>query len=351
MDEDHSHKDVLAESVETMNEAQILTSLLTVSERMAKITDIDELLQLIVKTTPQLINLNRCTIFLWDKETKEFVPRISYSPERTERRIQLAGFYSMRLQPQEIPELTHKLMSEKVPVIIKDAQGSSLLPERYLEFFKIKSMLLLPLLCNGDFLGTMSLDHIKNQHHFTPKEIRIAMGVATHAALAIKNAQLISRLKSEQERSKNIIGTMTEGLLVISSEAKVITTNSAMETITGLAANEIVGKMCKEIFEGGISREGYNYCEEDCPLMNTSERPCSIRIEGLIQAQKNNKKWISSNCSPALDIDGNILYVAVTIRDLTERQKMKEELSKLSMQLEENRLATERYKEFKRGGF
>ncbi len=328
---------VIAKSLESMGEADILKSLLWASEQMSSAMEIDELLQLIVEFTPKLINLNRCTIYLWDEDKREFIPRISHSPDRDERTAQVAAFYSMIIKPENLPELTARLINEKVPIIIKDAKSSSLLPDQFVDTFKIKSMLIVPLLCKGELTGVMTLDHIKKHHHFTPKEIRLAMSLGTHAALAIKNAQLISRLRDEQARSDKIIETMVEGLLVVSPDERVTMANPVMENLTGIPLKDMVGMRCKELFGGGIVRGGFNYCEEYCPIRDTSERPCTVRIEGRIQRQDDKARWISSSCSPALDIDGNIQYIVVTLRNMTENLKMKQEISRLTSHLNKNK--------------
>jgi PAS domain S-box-containing protein len=328
---------VIAKSLESMDEADLLKSLLWASEKMTDAMEIDELLQLIVEFTPKLINLNRCTIYLWDEEKREFIPRISHSPDRDERTAQVAAFYSMTIKAESLPELSARLINEKVPIIIKDAKSSSLLPDQFVDTFKIKSMLIVPLLCKGELTGVMTLDHIKKHHHFTPKEIRLAMSLATHAALAIKNAQLISRLRDEQARSDKIIDTMVEGLLVVSPEERVTMANPVMENLTGIPLKDMVGMSCRELFGGGIVRGGFNYCDEYCPIRDTSERPCTVRIEGRMQRQDNKSRWISSSCSPALDIDGNIQYIVVTLRNMTENLKMKQEISRLTNQLRKNK--------------
>lgn len=336
MEKNGEFERVIAKSLETVDEAQILKSLLWASEQMSNATEIDELLQLIVEFTPKLINLNRCTIYLWNEEKSEFVPKISHSPDRDERSAQVAAFYSMIIKAESLPELSTRLINEKVPIIIKDAKSNTLLPDKFVEIFNIKSMLIVPLLCKGELTGVMTLDHIKKHHHFTPKEIKLAMSLATHAALAIKNAQLISRLKDEQARSDKIIETMVEGLLVVSPDEKVTMANPVMENLTGISSKDIPGMTCREVFGGGIVRGGFNYCEVYCPIRDTSERPCTVRIEGRIQRHDNKARWISSSCSPALDIDGNILYIVVTLRNMTDKLKMKQEISRLTSQLRRN---------------
>jgi len=335
--------------VESMDETQILSSILWVSELIGNETDMGELLQLIVELTPKLINLNRCTIFLWDEEKKEFVPRISYSPEREERKNHLAGFYAMRLKPEEIPELAEKLMNEKVPVVISNAKKSTHIPKKYVEFFKIKSALVIPLLCKGEFIGVMTLDHIKDFHHFTQKEIRVAMGLATHAALAIKNAQLISSLTEERNKTKRIIETMAEGMLVIAPDRKVIMTNSEMERLTGLRRKDMVGSQCYNVYNGGVINERGNYCVDSCPIAIKSEE--KTKVEGVIRTRDGREVWVSSNYSHARDIDGNILYTVVTVRDTSETKWMEDKLNTLYRKLQIDKIGVKRHDETPKGGF
>ncbi len=335
--------------VEAMDEAQILSSLLWVSELIATKTDIDELLQLIVELTPKLINLNRCTIFLWDDEKREFTPRISYSPERGERKSQLASFYSLRLKQEDMPELVKKLIDENVPVVITNAAKSKLIPKRYVEFFKIKSMLILPLLSNGEFLGAMCLDHIKNSHHFTQKEIRIALGLCTHAALSIRNAQLITSLREEQYKTKQIIEGMAEGLLVITPDKRILMTNSEMERLTGLARQEMLGLNCYNLYSGGIMCEDRNFCEDQCPLTTQFRGP--KKVEGAIKTRDGRDIYISGNYSPVNDVDGNLQYAVLTVRDISETKWVEDALHEISKKLNIREIGQKKHDEASPGGF
>jgi hypothetical protein len=146
MDKDGESDNVIAKSLESVNDAQILKSLLWASEQMSNATELDELLQLIVEFTPKLINLNRCSIYFWNEEKSEFIPKISHSPDRDERNAQVAAFYSMTIKAESLPELSSRLINEKTPIIIKDASSSNLLPDKFVDTFKVKSMLIIPLL-------------------------------------------------------------------------------------------------------------------------------------------------------------------------------------------------------------
>ena len=335
--------------IETMDETQILSSLLWVSELMMSTTELDEVLRLIVELTPKLVNLNRCTIFLWDEDAGSFIPKLSHSPGSDEHDGRLAKFYAMRLNQEEIPVLTRKLREENVPVVIKDTEGSAVLPTKYIDMFEIKSMIVLPLLCRGEFIGAMSLDHTKDIHHFSPKEIKVAMGLATHAALAIRNAQLIHELREERNRSERLLDTMAEGLMVLSPERKIMATNSALERITGMAGEDMRGMLCREIFDGGYSKGSVNRCERSCPMTHPSTDMATV--EGTVTTRNHRKVSLSSNYSSAFGLDGRLLYTVVTIREVNDRKRPEDAAIRHSDQLIRHRELPGSAEEAQKGGF
>jgi PAS domain S-box-containing protein len=349
MEEKDGLNNASIESIDTKDETQVLSSLLLVSELLSNTTDIDELLQLIVELAPKLTNSNICSIFLWDSKKKMFVPKIRHQRGGMDD-VQLAGFYALRKTSDDVPQMARKLIKEKVPVVIEDASKTTLIPKELVELFDVKSALVVPLLCSDEFLGIMNINFTEKHHHFTQREIRIAMTLATHAALAIRNAQLISSLKEERNKADRIIAIMAEGLLVISPEKEIITTNNAMEKILELHAEEIVGMTCMDVFEGGIIQGDTNYCETHCPISTTSGEFVKCNIEGLVRVIGGEGTWLSLNYSPTVDIDGNLLYMVVTVRDMTERRRMKEEISRLNHKLLEDKINSDIEEEDYRGG-
>ncbi len=350
MEEDDEPDDTSMDSVETMDETQILSSLLRISELMSNTTDIDELLQLIVELTPRLISSNRCSIYLYDKENDVFVPKIGHDRDANSRDKYLAAFYSIRPKPADIPDLAQKLMKERVPIVVRNASKSTRIPKELIELFDIKSALIVPLVCGDLFIGVMTINYNVIPHHFSENEIKVATSLASKAALAIRNAQLISSLTEERNRSKRIIETMAEGLLVISPDRKVLMSNMVIEDIIGSDDESIVGLPCQDIFKGGIMKDGVNLCETDCPVMARPDKRVKTKLEGLITGREGKRVWLSLNYAPVEDVDGKLLYVVVTVRDVTDRRNMKREIAYLDRQLLEDKMLEEERDEHL-GGF
>jgi len=59
-------------------EAWMLTAMLQVAEAVANAQSLDDLLDSVVHTTSFLAGVDRCTVFLWDKEAAAFRPAKAY---------------------------------------------------------------------------------------------------------------------------------------------------------------------------------------------------------------------------------------------------------------------------------
>jgi PAS domain S-box-containing protein len=115
-------------------------------------------------------------------------------------------------------------------------------------------------------------------------------------------------------------------------------TNSTLEDIIGSSDENVAGTSCKDFFKGGIFKDGINLCESDCPILAKWEKRATINLEGVITGKDGKKTWLSLNYAPVMDVDGKLLYTVVTIRDVTERKKLKKEIARLDRELLEDKM-------------
>ena len=114
-------------------------------------------------------------------------------------RIPLEGYTLMQdmlvtLTPQEVYDAQHDARMEKVREVMC--------------LLGIRSILIVPLISQGQVIGSFSLDSMARQRHFTPAEIALAQTIATQLAMAIENARLLAqertRLEEELETARQI---------------------------------------------------------------------------------------------------------------------------------------------------
>jgi len=176
---------------ETQELARISTVMLRVAEATRSLTTLDGVLETVVHLTPKLIGAARCAILLRDEPAAPFVPAAAYgiSPDQQDT------FKQWRIAPGDEPAFDD-LCLNKTPLFIYDVATDSRLSGLVPWAIGFESLLLLPLLAQGEVLGAMLIDYQSDWDEFgpvgTPHDERLAtiQGIALQTAAAIENARL-----------------------------------------------------------------------------------------------------------------------------------------------------------------
>jgi two-component system response regulator HydG len=148
-------------------------------------------------------------------------------------------------------------------------------------------------------------------------------------------------LKGNGMQGKNIdrhwdrvINTITEGLLIISKEGRILTVNRAFEEMTGYSANEVSGRPCTllecDVCGMAINSQGKEWCKLFEPDQSEMRRcRCTIKKKDgtFLPALK--------NASVLRDEDGEVLGAVETLTDLSEIDRLDRKVEILSRQLDE----------------
>ena len=134
---------------------------------------------------------------------------------------------------------------------------------------------------------------------------------------------------------ERVINTMSEALLIVSKEGRILSVNRSFEEITGYTADEVFGRPCTmlecQACEMAINNHGDGWCklfEPDQPEMRRCR--CSIKKKDgtFLPALK--------NASVLRDDDGTVLGAVETLSDLSEVDRLDRKVEILSRQLDEN---------------
>ena len=176
---------------ETQELAQISTVMLQVAEATRSLTTLDQVLETVVHLVPMLVGVDRCAILLWDEPTAAFVPAAAYglSP------AQQATFDQWHIAPGGEPAFDD-LCLNKAPIFIYDVATDSRLSGAVVWALGFESLLLLPLLAQGEVLGAMLIDYQSDWFEFgtvgTLRDERLVtiQGIALQTAAAVENTGL-----------------------------------------------------------------------------------------------------------------------------------------------------------------
>src|SRR3989454_4854274 len=230
-----------------LGDQKVLAALLGISEMVASLTDLEEVLGAIVRITPQLVGVDRCAILLYDPSRRDFRTAQVFGPDRERN----ATFQRLVLQEDDVRKLAHRILEQKLPALVRDTA----LPPRMAEGLGMRTVLIVPLVCRDQVLGIMTLDHTKGQRLLTSQEINVVMGVAQQAAIAIDNFRLKAEAARAQERLRVTSEILADGLIMLSQGHRIVTLDAMAEKLLLWKTAEVAGKSLAEAF-AGTGRDG-----------------------------------------------------------------------------------------------
>jgi len=135
---------------------------------------------------------------------------------------------------------------------------------------------------------------------------------------------------------KRIINTMNDGLMLISAEGAILMVNKSFERLTGYSAEEAIGRVCTFLGCDACEQALNNPLGQWCKLFEPHQpdmrrcRCCIVRKDGsCLPALK--------NASVLRDDHGNVLGAVETITDISEVDRLDQQVELLSRQLNDER--------------
>jgi transcriptional regulator with PAS, ATPase and Fis domain len=127
-----------------------------------------------------------------------------------------------------------------------------------------------------------------------------------------------------------VVENVSDGLLVIDIEGKIMAVNPAMENMTGYSSMELLGKSCKILNCTGCQILGGNNGAPWCKLFVIGH----VKNKECIIAHKNGRTIQVLKSGKALhDSNGNLIGVVETLSDVSELIKQRDEIKMLKKTL------------------
>ncbi|MCG3206133.1 MAG: hypothetical protein KCHDKBKB_02860 [Elusimicrobia bacterium] len=183
---------------ETRRRAKTLEALTAVSHTITQDRFPEEIMQLIVNMTAQMMGSNICSIMLLDEKAQELriVASQSLDPGyRDKPPVKLHG------------SLSGKTVLTKKPLQVRDVRKETSYQFRDLAIKQgLVSLLSVPMMYKEKILGLINI-YQSTEHVFSEDEVSFAQSVANQCAAAIENTRLLSEKLAAQEalESRKII--------------------------------------------------------------------------------------------------------------------------------------------------
>ena len=295
-----------------------------VSDVTAEI-ELGSLLQRVMVESTRMLNADRATLFLNDPKTNELFSRVAMGDGIGEIRLpNNVGIAGAVFQSQD---------TINIPYAYADLRFNPSFDKQTGYF--TRSILCVPIINkDGECIGcTQALN--KKGGGFTDEDESRLKAFTQQVAIALENAKLFEDVAKERAYNHSMLMSMSNAVITIDDEGKIITCNKAGLKILKIRSTDIVGKTSEEFFKNERSwiLEKIKNCEE------TKESELLMDAEFEIGNEADdNVKTVSANLSflplENEDPDGRMdqaqgyLGTLIVIEDITDEKRMKSTMSR-----------------------
>jgi len=166
-------------------------------ETLSKISDtivsgmyLDEILNLIVTVTAQMMGSRICSIMLFDEAKQQLTIKATQS---------LSEEYRKKPPLKVGQSVSGRVVKERKPITVLDVKREA--DYMYPEIAKregLCSMLSVPMMVKDRITGVINT-YTSEEHRFTDEEIKVLQSVANQAAVAIENTRLMEEVVATKE--------------------------------------------------------------------------------------------------------------------------------------------------------
>lgn len=202
---------------EVDRELETVSSLLATADALRTWVSLDDVLAALTESLLAVIEHSRVTVFLWDADTSEAILVSSAGTEAFPPGSR-ARLDDLSRGARDAID-THTSTVVDYDALADADRGDAMRWGSHLS-------LLVPLVHTGEIVGLIGVDDPGERREFTSRQIRLAEGIASQAAVAIENARLY-------EVEHGIAKTLQETLVVLPASVEGVTYSSAYKSATG----------------------------------------------------------------------------------------------------------------------
>ena len=207
-----------------------LIALVKIGQAVAAEKNINILIRTIAEETKTALNADRCTVYLYDKETDELYSKVATGLDVQELRIPAdKGLAGHVLKTGETINIKDAYSDKRFNSDVDKETG-----------YRTKNMLCMPIKnFNQEIIGVFQVLN-KFDEYFTPDDEDLLVAIASNAGISLENAQLVERQRKLLEEQKIVLDSFIETLATsIDARDKITSGHSTrVKMYSVLIANE-----------------------------------------------------------------------------------------------------------------
>lgn len=201
-------------------------------------TALDDLLQVVAAQISELVGVGRCSIHLRDERVGLYVGTVCSSGGPT-------AAEDIKRSRAGCPAdgITGELLRTRRPVIVDKAQADPRAVQSTVRFWRIRSIMAVPMLVGDDVIGVIFLDDEAASHAFSAEDAEVALAFGELAAVAVVHAQRRAELRAEVDAAHRHIRALRRATAVDERLSDLVLEGRPLRDLL-LTLAELLGKPC-----------------------------------------------------------------------------------------------------------
>src|SRR6266545_3852670 len=279
--------------------------------------DLQSTLKTIVTELGQTLNLSDAAIALLDDDKNVF----QIVAELFSEQEGLTAIGSVI--PADLP-MFQQISQTRKPIVLENIPTIQIHPiiQHITDLRKTQTLGIFPIIIGDKTIGMAGLRISEPGRILTPDETRLAETILTQVSIAIQNARLFNQTERSEADLRALFSAMEDVVLVVDRDARYLRIAPTNPSRLIRTPDELLGRLMEEF----IDKE--NVDRFKTAIKQTLDTGQTNQIEYELPIG-NEKFWFLANLSKLND--ENVFWVA---RDITERKKAEENLTRFKLGIE-----------------
>ena len=287
--------------------------LLEVTNAIASELHLDALLTKIISVTTSMLEADRSSLFLYDKKTNELWSRVAEGLQSKEIRIpSSAGIAGACFTSGETINIPDAYADPRFNPAVDKKTG-----------YRTRTILCMPVVNKeGEKLGVVQ---VLNKKHgsFAPIDEKRLKAFTAQAAIALENAKLFEDVTNERNYNESILKSLSNGVITLDAECKVIKVNNAGLGILKWKAQEVAERPIAELFPG----EGNAWVLKSLDKVTASGHT-DIAMDSEIRLAGGAVVSANMTVVPLIDVSEQAIGYMLVIEDISAAKRMKSTMAR-----------------------
>jgi PAS domain S-box-containing protein len=286
---------------------RLLSALIEIGQELASKTDLEELLDSLLRVARDVFRFENAIIRLLDEDGLRLVTAAAY------------GYTEEAMSPIQIGQgVMGRTAEVQKPILVEDVRK---LPDYVPGIPGAQCELAVPLVSKNTLVGVLNVESPR-AGAFSAKDIEPLMILGRQAAIAIDNARLYERLRKMKEDYRNlhefsnrILKSVSLGVYTVDTELVITSWNNRMVEMSGVASEQAIGAQLEDLFPN-LAEEGV--IERLSRVLHSGKKE---KLRLLHRQLDGTNRFQKRRLAPLRD-NGQVTGVVVIVEDITEFKRL-----------------------------